>query len=233
MARALHIMLDLKTRGTQPGCQILSIGAQVFDPRGEGLGGFELGLEHFHGTSMHALYMTLQIVPQAEAGLTTAPQTDAWWDRQDPLLRAEAYSERVDPLRAVLTLEQWILNLRYAAGLVGHDTDGLFLWAHGKEFDPAILEEARQRLRAAVDLPAGGPLWDFRNLLDTRTMLWASGLGMGSVSPEQGYRRHHALAEARQQARAMQRALANLQGAEVQVAAPGTGGDLAAGSIDG
>ena len=62
-----HVMLDLETLGTKPGCVIRSIGAVVFTLDGV------LGAQ---------FYANIDKQSCVDAGLTVDPATEAWWAGQ-------------------------------------------------------------------------------------------------------------------------------------------------------
>lgn len=112
-----HIMVDLETLGTAPGCVILSIGAVAFNPES---GGMEAEFQ-------------CNIVPATceVFGLKSNPQTVAWWAEQSP----EA--------RAALEVDQIALSLALARfGDFYSDNGGTHLWGHGGNFDEPVLAAA-------------------------------------------------------------------------------------------
>lgn len=117
----LHVMLDLETLGTKPGCVIRSIGAVAFDPAAEILGA--------------AFYANLDRASCAAAGLTVDPDTEAWWARQSPQARA-----RLEPDQRPLgeALDGFDAFWRQA--------NALQIWGHGASFDAPILEAAYRAL---------------------------------------------------------------------------------------
>ena len=63
-----HVMVDLETLGTLPGCAIMSVGAVFFDASG-------LGAE---------FYMVARQDSCTKAGLTIDAETASWWAQQAP-----------------------------------------------------------------------------------------------------------------------------------------------------
>jgi hypothetical protein len=114
-----HIMLDLETMGTKPGCQVLSIGAVQFSPAG-------LGSD---------FYIVLDTSSQREAGLVVDESTAAWWERQSP----EARRVFSDPSRVSLqgglqAFGSWALGVAPARKLR--------MWGDGSDFDNVVLAAA-------------------------------------------------------------------------------------------
>lgn len=117
-----HVMVDLETLGTVPGCSILSIGAVFFDPLTEKL-----------GDEMYAVILRQSCL---EAGLHEDKDTLAWWSRQSPEAKrvlAEAEMETVAyPL--LKGLEEFNTFCK-----LGKKTK---VWGNGADFDNPILVAA-------------------------------------------------------------------------------------------
>lgn len=192
----IHISLDIETWGTEPGCDIRSIGACVFSP--------ETGLVHDGSLgTIKPFYIACDNpykagYPPAPDGLRKYPlhrdeRTVQWWSEQSDEAQA-AFANPVD-LRYVLErFSDWI----------GDMTDGepttLHLWSHGAHFDGPILAAAYR----ACDLPVP---WHYRAPRDTRTCFDMAGIDDHSAWLAQfsGDDRvqHHALSDAVCQARAV------------------------------
>lgn len=113
-----HIMMDLETFGTAPGCAIRSIGAVVFDRT-------VVGAEFY-----------ANIDPQScrGVGLLIDPATIDWWKKQPEAVR-EIFDDNPRPIMEVINdFHSWFLMQK-----------GMFLWAHGTVFDVGIWEEACRR----------------------------------------------------------------------------------------
>jgi DNA polymerase III epsilon subunit-like protein len=112
-----HMMLDLETLGTVPGCVVLSIGAVEFDPS-DGLGA------EFHAAiSVDDCGM--------DYGLTVDPLTEQWWERQSKEARDAAFGGSC-VLREALA--------QFDAFYLGAETT--CLWGHGASFDAPVLAAA-------------------------------------------------------------------------------------------
>lgn len=113
-----HIVVDLETLGTVPGCVILSVGAVFFDETG-------LGAE---------FYKVINKRSCEEAGLLVNQDTVDWWNKQSmdatQVLRDAETS--VDTLASVL--EEF-------NAFIKQDT-GVKVWGNGADFDNPILAKA-------------------------------------------------------------------------------------------
>lgn len=109
-----HIMLDLETLGTKPGCCVLSIGAVAFDPFTGQLGEEFYRKLDWKGTSL-----------KIETG------TLAWWMEQSPEARKEAFSGTEQPFTAAMQFKLW------------YEQQGAEnVWANDPTFDCAVWEAA-------------------------------------------------------------------------------------------
>jgi hypothetical protein len=113
-----HLMLDLETGGTVPGCAIRSIGAVFFD-----FDGREPGPSYYANISRESCDVL---------GLITEVETENWW-KDHP--EAEALlAEDQQALPAAL--------LRFMMFAEEHGTEELCVWSHGAGFDIPIIEAA-------------------------------------------------------------------------------------------
>lgn len=129
-----HIMLDLETWGTRPGCAVRSIGALEFDPATG-----ETGLEFHRYIDDGAC---------ESVGLTRDPRTEAWWADQDEAARVQFNQAAMPLYEVVKTFDHWFC--RVAAE---------YVWAHGASFDPPIWEAAC----VAVGKAAPWLFWNLRD----------------------------------------------------------------------
>lgn len=112
-----HVMLDLETLGTAPGCAVLSIGAVAFDPQ--------------RGTMGSEFYSVIDLKSCLDAGLKIEAGTWTWWMGQGDAARA-AVTKPGEVLAGVLTgFSRWF----------GH-SNGVEIWCHGANFDEPILAAA-------------------------------------------------------------------------------------------
>lgn len=215
MTTVVHIMLDLETWGTEPGCDIRSIGACVFDPLTGAVNTVD-GEEHpshFYIATMNGLVdwqNSTHGKPLVEYGydagnklcrkypLTRDPKTIQWWNEQSDEAHA-AFANPVDLKDALGLFAGWISNMSNAPGFPAPD---IRLWSHGgaaqSSFDIAILYAAYK----AVGLPVP---WHYRAPRDTRTAF-----DMAGVDDHSAWLRqfdtgtfHHALHDAISQAKAV------------------------------
>ena len=109
----MHVMLDLETLGTKPGCVIVSIGACVFDMEG-----------------VQKKFYSVVDVTKEPIGLTVDPGTVAWWVEQSSEARAVfATLQRVPITDAIESFRHW-----------WELSEAKFCWCHGASFDAPILE---------------------------------------------------------------------------------------------
>lgn len=109
-----HIMIDLETLGTKPGCVVLSIGAVAFDP--------------YAGACGREFYRKLD---WRNSTMRIETGTLAWWLDQDPTARAEAFGGSEPYLGCAVTFKQF-----------WEEEDAECLWCHGATFDAPIWEAA-------------------------------------------------------------------------------------------
>jgi len=143
----MHIMKDLETLGTKPGCVVLSIGAVVFSPRGRQM--------IMQGANCY--YSTITIFDQLMKGLKIDEGTVAWWQKQSPEAQA-AINESARPFHIVANeFNEWVWS---------HTKDDnekrLMMWANSPEFDCSIW-------RAACEAFGIQTSWDHRLQRDMRT----------------------------------------------------------------
>jgi 3' exoribonuclease, RNase T-like len=127
-----HVMVDLETLGTLPGCRILSIGAVFFSQAG-------LGQE---------FYREAQINNQGN--LVVEEATLSWWQSRPAEVRDRLFEGQDDKPALRIVLE------KFNAWLDSHvDRDVVGLWGNGADFDNAILQVAFDRVCE------NGPAWPF------------------------------------------------------------------------
>lgn len=114
----VHVMLDIETLGTKPGCKILQIGA----------------------VTMHADarefkdYISIHILRSPQATLTEDPSTVAWWSKQDSELHTKLFTpaDGVNLNVALVQFSDWIQGLGAQ----------IKIWGNSASFDCKILEAA-------------------------------------------------------------------------------------------
>ena len=129
----MHVMGDLETWGTHPGCAVRSIGAVVFDPVTGGL--------------MQEFYANITDASCLAWGLVKEPDTVKWWADQGEEAQAALLVDQ-RPLHAVLTdFSSW-----------WEHAQGEQFYGMGANFDPPILEAAY----VACDLEIPWKFWNVR-----------------------------------------------------------------------
>lgn len=205
----IDVSFDSETWGTEPGCDIRSIGACLFYPK-DGLICHDGTNAHvgWHAPFYQALYNPVleqdpTISIERTYPLTRDPNTVQWWSEQS----AEAQAAFTDPMELRQGL---ILFGGWLRGLSGdtydpadHDRrfpDDRNLWSHGSAFDPPIIAAAYR----ACGLPVP---WHYRAPRDTRTCFDMAGVDDHSawlaLTPGPLGIPHHALDDAICQARAV------------------------------
>ena len=196
----VHVMADLETWGTEPGCDIRSIGAVVFDP----VAGTVSDTDQFYipthnprgywgsGSSRDRFFTTGKITDRLQYPLKRDPKTEQWWSEQSAEAQA-AFENPVDLRIALSRFSVWLVD-------VCPNPSDLRLWAHGPQFDISILAAAY----AAVGEPVP---WHYRSPRDTRTAFDMAGIDDHSAWLKQypgplGVP-HHALDDSICQARAV------------------------------
>lgn len=118
----MHIMLDLETLGTRPGCKILQIAA-VTMPRLEGE--FSAVRDSFN-----------EYVAQTEQeGLHVSEATLAWWQKQAPATYLRVCNGTTPLLHALFRFEEFLTA-----------NSAKQIWGNGGDFDFPILREASRIL---------------------------------------------------------------------------------------
>lgn len=132
----VHLVCDLETTGTEPGCCILSIAlVPVGIPE----------IEPFYETISHEDSLI--------QGFHDELETLSWWDKQKTEAQTEAFSG-TRKLRSVLESVSFYMDVVRELGSGGNQK--LYLWGNGKDFDNVLLSTAYKRL--GMKQP-----WDFRN----------------------------------------------------------------------
>lgn len=198
-----HVMLDLETWGTEPGCDLRSIGACVFYPDTTNAptmysertfyaatdnpvgiwrnGDFEPGVV-IRGERRK--YLTLH----------RSAATVKWWSEQSEEVQA-AFADPVDLRDGLVRFTNWI------AAVTQFDRDcdvkqnpNLRLWVKGPHFDIAILAAVYGALGMLVP-------WSYRAPRDTRTIVDAAGITYEEEKAMFTGTPHHALDDAVSQAK--------------------------------
>lgn len=179
----MDAMVDIETLGTRLGSIILSIGAVAFDPKTGKMG------EEF--------YCNIHTWSCVGAGLLCDMGTIDWWRKQSEEAKKRFYDPEPVDLGYGLTLfSNWFGKER----LIG-------IWSHGLTFDIPMLTVAMERLGKRVP-------WNFKNARDTRTLFDLCPADFGrEVVMDKGGTAHHALSDAKYQAKLVIAAMKALKGA--------------------
>lgn len=168
-----HIMLDIETLGTKPGCAIASVGACVFSQEGVGETFYRI-VNIGAGSNNHPTWPSFD------------GRTISWWMQQSVEARAIFNSDEARHIVEVLhDFREWCRK---------HGETGIYLWCHGAPFDAPIMEAAYEALWGAENIP-----WKFWNIRDTRTLYDIAGVKPDRMVAVH----HNALDDAKTQAEAV------------------------------
>ena len=134
-------MIDIESLDTSPDCVILTIGAVLFDPKGQGI--------------IERLELRPTVEDQTEKfNRSINEDTLRWWSEQSPEALEEALGDRgrVPFAECMETLYKWCWKYNN-----GH------VWSNGASFDIVAMESAWRNLGQL-------PPWNFWNIRDTRTI---------------------------------------------------------------
>lgn len=131
----VEIMVDIETTGTKPGCHILSIGACTF--------GHPIGEER---------KFFLDSATKEDTRFQIDPSTMAWWDKQSPFAKAEAFA-------GIKKIDEVLLD--FASFLASFPS--FRIWGNAASFDLKIIEHAYEV--CGLDLP-----WNFWDEMCYRTL---------------------------------------------------------------
>ncbi len=176
-----HLMIDLETLGTAPGCIVLSLGAVGFNPL--------VIHENNMNIESEKWYRNFGIKPQQDLGLTFEAGTFLWWLQQDKAAINALLTKQADIRVGIKSfISFWRRN--------GYD----YIWSHGASFDIPILEHIMRLLGEE-------PPWKFWNIRDTRTLYDVVGI---KPDRSEGTH-HNALDDSIQQAKAVQKAYQQIE----------------------
>lgn len=186
----MHVMLDLETLGTKPGCAIVSIGACVFD-----MDGVHNDAEYLR----RPFYQAVDIASPLSRTLSIDPSTLSWWNVQSEEARKVFTGDKISLEQALYDFTDW-LYLMNKPEMLPAERDEIYVWCHGATFDVPILNEAYDRWAVGGYTPRvhGGPI-KFWNVRDTRTLY-----ALTTINPNRTKGTHHnALDDAIAQAKAV------------------------------
>lgn len=177
-----HVMFDLETWGTWPGCALRSIGAVVFDPMGKSEA----------VAFMEPFYRNINRESCIVFGLRIEPDTAAWWDQQSPEAVAALQDDQRNILDVVREFHDWL-----------REANCEFIWCHGANFDEPIWQGVCKQISKYTSqsvLP-----WKYWNVRCTRTLYWAAQFDPKTI--ERKGVTHNALDDAIYQAQCAQAAM--------------------------
>ena len=163
-------MVDLETLATTPNAHILTIGL----------------------VAMHDMDNTLYIHVKRDAPWRqdikpryVDPDTEAWWEKQSPEAKADAF-DQTNAVELDVALDQ--ITEWFQAGNMKK------IWSHGATFDVVMLDDAyRQHGKL--------PPWRFWDVRDTRTVIDIAQRATGKkLEPKREGTHHNALDDAKHQA---------------------------------
>ena len=143
---AKHLMVDLETLATSPDAAILTIGAVLFDPKGQGI--------------IDKIEIRPTIEDQTEIyNRSINDATMEWWGKQSPEAIEEAMGDRdrVSFEEAMNQLYKFCWNRSRCA------------WSNGASFDVVAMDHAWKQL--GKNTP-----WNFWDIRDTRTLYDIAGV---------------------------------------------------------
>jgi len=168
----MAVMLDLETLGLHPGCVVMSIGANKFDPLGEMP---EVVTVDDQPTIPDGFYQVIDIKDCVKHGLTIDPETERWWQTQDGEVRDHLFDGSGHELATVVErFNEWYPDPQAT------------VWANGASFDQPIWETASRAVGGLVP-------WNYRKVRDCRTIFDLSFAEDYSLYRNGPYPRHHAL----------------------------------------
>lgn len=177
-----HLMIDCETLGVHADAVVLSIGACVFEFKGEVS---ESGYQKIIDTGIHIKF---SVTEQMKMGRAIEDDTMHWWRKQSAEAREilEPSDTDLSVLDGMLALNEWLKKS-------GYDYDRSFCWSRGTYFDfPKFYSMYNQ-----VNVPAGYNGWKIR---DTRTYIDVlTGGDRGVYKPKfqpKGFVAHNALHDA-------------------------------------
>lgn len=138
------LMIDIETIDVLPTATILTVGAQLFDPMGEGI----------PNDPEHSFYC--RVTTESQEDRTIDDGTVAWWGTQPQAAQDEVFNEE-----GRITLPEMLEGLAKLCRKADH------FWALGPTFDMVILENAFKSRGTAIP-------WSYSRVRDVRTIfaLW-------------------------------------------------------------
>ena len=183
MSDLVHIMFDLETLGTVPGCSILSIGAVRFHPEENRLS--------------DEFYKVVSRLSCADHFLEENDDTIEWWETKSPEARQVLYDAENHDIAVTLPAALMLLN-DWMLGMGGMRS--IRLYGNGADFDNPILRVAQD---AAKVLPFNSKAGHFggRCYRTLKSLDELFGPAFAAPKLERQGTYHNALDDAKHQAR--------------------------------
>ncbi|NAQ28459.1 exonuclease [Escherichia coli] len=169
-----HLMIDLETMGKKSNAPIVVIGAVFFDPQTGEIG--------------PTFYIVISLVDAMDTGAVPDGSTIEWWLAQSSEARSAILVDQVKLVDALIQFREFINEYS--------DEEFVQVWGNGATFDNTILRTSYERLN--IPCP-----WRYYNDRDVRTIIELGktiGFDARTVILFEGVR-HHALDDARHQAK--------------------------------
>lgn len=190
MSDLVHIMVDLETLGTVPGCVIFSIGAVVFDPTAGTLGDEFITVIDVESCEDHYLF--------------SDPATEEWWAKQSAEARKTlelAQSGNAPSLpKALNDFNSWLQRQG--------NKSRLRIYGNGADFDNPLLRSAYHAAR--IDPFVGG--YGGRCYRTLKNLDELFGVSHRAHKLERTGTHHDALDDAKNQARHLMEIIARIRG---------------------
>jgi len=126
MGELRHLMVDIETMGTNPGCALLSIGAVEFDIE--------------TGATGREFYAPISLQSNSIIGLEYDADTILWWMNQSDDARKLIFS-----IDDKITVNEALINFRFFLNTIEYS-----LWGNSVRFDLGILAEAYNRAHIKI-----------------------------------------------------------------------------------
>lgn len=159
---SMDVMLDLETAGVSAGCMILSLGAATFNLQ-------------------HEFYDRINTLDSEEHGFFSDEATKAWWNKQSPEVKAEAFGGTKAVVEVLGNFSDWLKHL---------PANEIFVWGNGADFDLPILGAYYKKVGMTIP-------WKPFNGRCYRTL---KNLYPWIKAPEKNMMKHNALQDAKYQA---------------------------------
>ena len=159
----LEAMIDLETLDTRPSAVVLSVGLVIWETM------YNPPSDALSYDIRERFMRVLNMEEQFTRGRTVSQSTFLWWQRQDPMARAEAFHPVRQPCAQVLTELRDCVD-KYADLSVG-DTGINAFWASPVAFDLPIWEDLAMTFSNFVP-------WRYNQRYDVRTVVREANLSV-------------------------------------------------------